>query len=56
MLLADKIMDGLVLKSEKGSRFCLKHFKFRIKPKNPLWDRWVYCTKCYKEAGKPYGE
>ena len=47
--------DGLVLKSEKKI-FCWKHFEFRIKPKNPLWDKWTYCKKCYKEAGSRYGE
>jgi len=49
-------MDGLVLKSQKGSKICWKHFKLRIKPKNPLWDKWVYCKKCYKQAGEQYGK
>ena len=49
-------MDGLVLKSQKGSKFCWKHLKFRVKPKNPLWDKWVYCPICYEEAGSKYGK
>ena len=48
--------DGLRVAKEKNSKFCIKHFRFRIKPKNPMWDKWIYCKKCYEEANKPYGE